>query len=1167
MDRLPHFLAPRWFAVYLLGIALLLALGWLTRRKLRSWPLALVGGVFALAGLGGLILPVEYGMGIALVALAGLFGMFLWLIVTNQWSAPAAWIVAGAMVFGVGGWMSQAATDGLTDLGRTAAKVEVVHPWWLLLLGLAPLIIALSFRSLAGLGSFRRWLAIGLRCLVIALLTLALAEVRLRQQNDSITVLFLVDRSLSVPPEYDPTGRIDLRWERVKTFLNDAMEKRGDAHKRDKAGVILFGRRPRLELPASDAPSFTKDRSRFLDDASIDPNYTDIAAAIKLALASFPEGSGKRIVLISDGNENLGNAEEQARLAKQNGVPIDVVPLAAGYRNEDDVLVQSVEAPPLTEQGARFPIRVLIRSYNRYPVKGLVTLRQIANGQAKIMPPAPGKPGGPMEVTLRPGLNSVSFPPPEDRPKGSYTYEAIFQPTGVLVNGELRPAPRGHPQNKRATTHVLALGQRKILLVEGKEGEQEHLFDTLRGLKDSKFKVYRRAAALLPKDKADLALLLADYDCLILANTPSEMLDEDQQEIVRSNTYDQGCGLIMIGGPEGFGAGGWQGTPVEKALPVDCDIKSMKVQGKGGLVLIMHGTEMAQGNFWEKKIGELALKKLSPVDMIGVVYWDWQNGGANNTKWHIPFQTLGGKRDALIRLVNKMEPGDMMDCNPALQQSFDKLTNPTYQLAKKHIIFISDGDHWTADPKILARMRVKKVTCTTVCITTHGPGEVQRMNAIATATGGKFYNVTNPRALPEIYTKEVRLVSQSFVYPKEFKPKLVFSGGPADKLPQDLPTLKAFVRTTPKPSPLVEKPILGPPQGDQDFPVLAYWQYGLGKSAAFTSDARSRPDHPEWDVNWAESDMYQKFWEQVVDWSLRAVETGRLTMTTEYRDGKVKVTVDARDKRNRPLTDLKLRGSVTPPSPRADSRNRWRLKFEQKSSGIYQAEFKADDSGSYFINAASLRDNKGKDQVIDSVRSGVTIPYSPEFADMESNTALLEKLRDITGGITIADNSEALSKAARSGEVFRAGSPFSRSMRPIWFWLVFVSGLLLVFDIAARRIALEPEAVAAATGRLWNRLRGRAAWVQTPPLLERLQTRREPMGESLDRPATRFQGGDAPTADVPPADETRPNQPPAPPTTAPGVAPEKPQEPEDFASRLMKAKKKVWEERDKGKNG
>src|SRR5262249_37643666 len=156
----------------------------------------------------------------------------------------------------------------------------------------------LSFRSLAGLGPVRRWLAIGLRCLLILFLTLALAEVRLRHQNESITTLFLVDRSLSIPEDVDPAanpdslqGQVDRRKARIEKFINESVENRGPGHERDKAGLILFGRRPRLELPASDAPRFN---FHFKDVVStVDGNYTDIAAALKLALASFPEGAGK----------------------------------------------------------------------------------------------------------------------------------------------------------------------------------------------------------------------------------------------------------------------------------------------------------------------------------------------------------------------------------------------------------------------------------------------------------------------------------------------------------------------------------------------------------------------------------------------------------------------------------------------------------------------------------------------------------------------------------------------------------------------------------------------------------------------------------------------------------------------------------------------------------
>ncbi len=141
------------------------------------------------------------------------------------------------------------------------------------------------------------------------------------------------------------------------------------------AGLVVFGRRPRLELPPSDAPRFNLDKLPTVEDG----NYTDIAAALKLALASFPEDTGKRIVLISDGNENLGNAREQAELAKSLKVQIDVLPLAAGRRNIEEVLVERVDAPPLIEQGARVPIRVLVRSHNPNVIVGRLTLRQITD--------------------------------------------------------------------------------------------------------------------------------------------------------------------------------------------------------------------------------------------------------------------------------------------------------------------------------------------------------------------------------------------------------------------------------------------------------------------------------------------------------------------------------------------------------------------------------------------------------------------------------------------------------------------------------------------------------------------------------------------------------------------------------------------------------------------
>ncbi|MFL5339351.1 MAG: VWA domain-containing protein, partial [Gemmataceae bacterium] len=520
------------------------------------------------------------------------------------------------------------------------------HLGWLsaafLVVSLSIAICWLSFRSLAALGPARRVVAIALRCLLVALLVFSLAEFRLRKSSESLTVMYLVDRSLSIPEEFDDNEKnpTDLRWKRIQDFIKNAVGKRGSGHELDQSGVIVFGRRPRLALPPSTADKL------FLTDelaGNVDKYYTDIGAAVKLALASFPESTSKRIILLSDGNENLGNVEEQARLAKLNGVQIDVVMLAAGQRNESEVMVQAVEAPPLTEQGSRLPIRVLLRSYNPRLVRGTLQLRQkateqvVKDGKSEVVvtttlvpvTPGPGveQSGLTSIVILRPGLNSFSFRQTLTGTKQSYTYEAVFTPTHVAGDNDewVKGVPGDRPQNNTASTHVVALGQRRVLVVEqeGKAGQHALLIAQLQRAGKSKFQIASATTADLPKNKAELGVFLSMFDCVILANVPAEQLTDDQMEMLRSNTYDQGCGLVMIGGPDSFGAGGWQETPVEKALPVDCDIKSLKVAGKGGLVMIMHASEMDQGNALQKQIAKLAIDKLAPVDMVGMIYYDF----------------------------------------------------------------------------------------------------------------------------------------------------------------------------------------------------------------------------------------------------------------------------------------------------------------------------------------------------------------------------------------------------------------------------------------------------------------------------------------------------------------------------------------------------------------
>ena len=1195
MNRFLDLIGTHWLAAVLAAVAVLLY-----ARRYRL----LAGGLFAFS-VGSIALAdwsfrlsddgPSRSVAVASAAVAGVLLLFaaMFLLLFRRWSKTFAVLIFALAVLSLGGWIGRPLGSGIIEVCRSFAWLQLLQPWWLVLLAFVPVVVLISRRSLSGLGSTRKWVAIGCRALVVACLVMALAEPRVRRPSDSTTVLFVVDRSYSIPQELMLSSagtEVDQRWERTKSIIETGIARRGTPHRNDQVGVILFGKRPRLAYPAASVTTLLLDEKAA---GTVDGNYTDIAAALKLALASFPEGTSKRIVLVSDGNENLGRAEEQANRALQNKIPIDTLALAPGFRNENEVLIQSIEAPPLTVQGGRLPVRILIR--NAHPtreVDGELEVlrlgRQGFNLEGTEVPiqiedgPQVLDAKHPPRVRLVPGLNVFRFRDLVREQAGtesSYTYKANFKPLqSVLKPGD--PAtpglPGDRPNNNRATAAVVARGQRRILFVDTAPTPEQSPHRYLIGkLREARQRIDHLDVAKLPGDKSDLGVFLSNYDCVILANVPADLFTNDQMEVIRTQVHDQGCGLVMVGGPDSFGPGGYQQTPVEAALPVDCEIKAKKASGKGGLVLVMHASEMADGNKWQKVIAKLAIQRLGPADMIGVCDYGLFGGNVN---WQIPFAEIGEGKEGLFAKVDRMTPGDMPDFDPFLKAAADTLANPKHNLAVRHCIVISDGDPNYSGPGQAAvkLMADNGITCTTVGVATHGVNEDIKMQTIAAGTKdangrpGNFHKCTNPNQLPALYIKETRRVSQSFVYDRTFNPKLILRGGPADGLPDSLPQLHGFVRTTKKESPLCDMHIEGPmdEQSQSRFPVLASWRYGLGKAIAFTADARSVPKDGirGWDRDWAGSDIYQKFWEQSVLWAMREAETGKLIIVTEYKDGKVKVTVDARDEKEKPIVGLKLKGAVTPPGKPGPGEKAPTVEFKPKGSGQYEAEFTAEEAGAYFIRVEGMQG----DQVFDSARAGVTVPYSPEFSDLETNTPLLKRLSEITGGNAILEpedldwrDKKALEKFAASANFFRPAPSTIRAILPFWFWLVFAAGVLLFLDIAARRISIDAEEIREWSQRHW------AQWRRQPMLedvesggLDALMQRKRAVGDVLaKKKATAKFAGEPNTEEPPPtsADEyvgksTGGPLPPPPPSRE--VKAEAEGDDDDMMTRLRKAKER-----------
>lgn len=1024
-------------------------------------------------------------------------------------------------------------------------SVTFGNPWWLIALPLiVPPLIFMSVRSLAGLGAARRALAIVLRTSVVALLVLALAEMQTVRRNDRLTTLFLLDVSQSIPHDWQ---------ERMIKYVNGATkaQKRVD----DLAGVLIFGKSAKVESPPTREPQMMAGIENQVDSAE----YTNLAGAIKLALGSFPEDTARRIVLISDGNENRGNALEQSLAAAGLKVQIDVLPIE--YEYEREVLVEKVSLPPDVKQGETVNINVVVRASE--PTQGkLQVYQKIRNYQSEITPS-----GEPTEVELKRGINVFTLKQTITEPN-FYTFTAEFVPDKNTALGKV-----DRSANNRADGFVYARGKAKVLLIEGTRGEHAELVQALR---EKEIEVDVLVAPRigtqgveggdqLPSDLAQFQ----PYDSVILGNVPKDSFTEQQIQLIESNTHDMGGGLVMLGGPNSFGAGGWLNTPIEKALPVDMQIKAMKVMGKSALVMVMHASEIPEGNYWQKVVAQEAIKTLSPYDYAGMLHWEGQEA------WLFTLQTIGERKSTMLRAIDRMTPGDMPDFDPSLLMGIQSLRAKTDAMTK-HFIVISDGDPTPPSPNVVNQLIKNKITVTSVLVAAHG-GDVVGLNAmqnLAQKTKGRFYNVVNPKALPRIYQKEARLISRPLIFegpPKQWTPALQTTASElAAGLDKGLPPISGIVLTSAKEDVLVEMPLVSPEPKGQVNPLLAHWQYGLGRSVAFTSDAGRK-----WTKTWPSWEGYAAFWSQVIRWSLRPVEKGNLSLSVRREDGRIKIVVDALDKDNQFLNFLQFQGVVLKPDLNRESVN-----LVQTAPGRYEGQVQdAEARGNYFVNLA-YRNPTGATGLL---TAGVSVPYSDEYRELKSNPAKLAEIADTTGGKEIKwkfrrDGSVDIDRTLQEGDVFRRDPKLEppRTFTDLWPNLLFLATCLFLGDIAVRRVAPDFDRMRAAVARGWQKLRGREV---APPVeyMEKLKGRKAEVTEQIERTraATRFEPPDLLQPPAAPVDEpllTGMTAPDAPAKTEtprqpkPGLATEKKAQPESYTDRLMKAKKKVWEEREKDKD-
>ncbi len=882
----------------------------------------------------------------------------------------------------------------------TLGPIELRSPEWLIA---APALWALAWwiarSGRTDLGPATRRVSLTLRFLVIGTITLALAEPVWRRTSDDVAVSVIVDSSRSVPP--------DARLGAEVAISGAAAAARAE----HRLGVVTAAREALVQaLPSA------RVRTIRVGDPG-DPDATDLAAGVRLALASAPEDAALRLVLISDGNETTGSVLAAARAAAAAGVPVDVHVI--DYDHENEVVLEDLIVPATARRGETVAVRFLL--WASAPTLGRLTLT--LNGEPIDLDPESD--GLSATVELEDGSNVVSIPVRVGA-VGPQRFEAHFEP--------ISPADDTILQNnsQSAVTFVADRGRALIYVGAGAEPAAEPI---LRALDSAEI-----AAEVRPSSVGHTSLVeLGAYDAVLLIDAPAYDFSLKQQEELRSFVHDLGGGLVMIGGPNSFGAGGWIGSPVAEALPIRLDPPQQRVMPRGALALVMHSTEMPDGNAAGREVARAAANALSRLDLVGVLEYNWQAGGA---AWSYPLTPVGDG-SAVNRAIDNLTYGDMPDFDTALRLALRDLA--AAQAAVKHVIVISDGDPSGPAQPLIAQFVDQNITITTVAVYPHGNSinspDMLKMRAIAQMTGGQFYAVPfeySIKQLPQIFIKEAQTVRRSLIWEGDPVTPTV-AGFAADPMRgiSAVPPISGYVVTADR-----EGLSLITLRGPQDDPILAQWQFGLGRAIAFTSDAA-----PRWAPDWPAWDQASQFWAQHVRWAMRPTGSSTLTVRTERDGDDMRIVVEALTPAGERLNFARFAGRVVTPTLESVA-----VDLAQTGPGRYEGAFRADQAGSYLVNLrydAPMTDGSGVER--GSAQVAVTRAFSEEFRALRTNQPLLREIAEITGGRVLSDSGalDAATLFARDG--------LRKPIRPTPIWLPVALAALSLFliDVAVRRVRVD----------------------------------------------------------------------------------------------------------------
>ncbi|MSP91900.1 MAG: VWA domain-containing protein [Myxococcales bacterium] len=905
----------------------------------------------------------------------------------HRWAWLGAWGVGAAVaLFAAPAWLAELVQ------ASGARGIHWSHSDRLVGLALLATVPALAVYSLADLPRWQVGLQAVARCGLLAALVVAAAGPQSRQDAArSLHTVHLIDRSRSVPDALlvaaaEVVGQTDLG-------TPAGVSSRTDALLFDAAVV------PVTRGPAGSAVALPRHAST--------ADATDLEGALNAALGMLDPDSVRHVVVWSDGLETVGDAAALAPTLRAAGVRVHRAALSSAPPL-GEVVAARLEVPPRVRARVPFAVAMTVEA------SGLARARcALIAGDARLPPVVVDLPIGPTRVEL--GALTLATP-------GVHEISARCD----VIAGADR-----FGENNQLRGRIIVDARPRVLYVEGAAGQSSHL---ARALQDA-FDLEVLPADGLPRSLAGLrryqAVIVSDVPRVSAAGVPL-LTDGDMRNL---DAYVRGGGgLLVVGGENSLGSGGYQDTWLDRhVLPVRLDVESRMEAPTIAMVLCIDKSGSMAGGKMElaKEAARATAESLQHEDRIGVVAFD------SEARTAVRLQRAGN-RYRIATDISKLQPSGGTHIYPALEQAHQTLVAAEAKV--KHVIVMTDGQAPRAGIDALVRqMRRAAITVSAVGVGT----DVDRglLEAIADRGGGRAYFTDRPETLPRIFVRETKLIAGETVKEQVVRAMRAPGLGRIDALRgvpfESAPALTGYLPTKVKAG---AEELLRLTTGA---PLYVRWKLGAGKVGVWTSDLKNR-----WAAAWVPWPGYAVLARQLVRDALQE-ETGlHVDVQLQRERDRLLIATDAVDEADAWLTGLIARADVQDPAGRHHS-----VALAEVAAGRYEGDIALAAVGAWDVRVDLTA--VGAARPLASGRATTVHPYADEYRLPDASAlATLDELARRTGGVA----------GATARDWTDTGGARVQRWQPLWPDVLRWALILLILDVGLRRIRLG-RAVAA---RWWD---------------------------------------------------------------------------------------------------